>query len=155
MQFALLADHPEAISQIASWYFEEWGHLRIDRGLEELQNKLRDSTKDNELPIFILAIEDDAVAGVVELKFREMDIYPEKEHWLGGVFVPAAHRGKGVAARLIKEALRIARTLDTSTLWLQTEDLQGGLYAKLGWIPLETVTYYGVQVLVMQKQLAE
>ncbi len=91
--------------------------------------------------------------GVAELKFREMDIYSEKEHWLGGVYVPVKHRGKGIASQLIRQALQVAHTLGVSTLFLQTEKLGGGLYANLGWVPVDRVNYRGLDVLVMEKTL--
>jgi len=93
--------------------------------------------------------------GVAELKFHEMDIYPEKEHWLGGVYVPVEHRGKGIASRLIRQAVRIARTLGVPTLYLQTEKLEGGLYASLGWVPVAQANNRGLDVLVMEKTLDE
>lgn len=153
MRFALLADCPEAIPQIASWYFDQWGHLRQDIGLGDIEKRLQGSLKQDELPLVILAVENERILGVAELKLREMKIYPEKEHWLGGVYVPVEHRGKGVASQLIRQALRIARDLGVSTLFLQTEMLGGGLYASLGWNPIELVNYRGLDVLVMEKNL--
>ena len=93
--------------------------------------------------------------GVAQLKFHEMDIYPEKEHWLGGVYVPVEHRGKGIGTQLIRQALRIACTLGVPTLFLQTEELGGGLYASLGWVPVARANNRGLDVLVMEKTLDE
>jgi len=155
MRFALLADCPEAIPKIASWYFDEWGHLRPDTSLEDIESKLQGSLNHDELPLSILAFESEELMGVAQLKFREMDIYPEKEHWLGGVYVPVEHRGKGIASQLIRQALQKARTLGVSTLFLQTEQLGGGLYASLGWIPVAQVNNRGLDVLVMEKTLDE
>ncbi|CAM6000261.1 unnamed protein product [Sphagnum balticum] len=68
-----------------------------------------------------------------------MDIYPDKEHWLGGVFVPPEHRKKGVATELLKRTLELAKKLRVTTLYLQTERLDGGIYATLGWRPIEKI----------------
>jgi len=153
MRFALLADCPEAIPQIAEWYFGQWGHLREDTSPRDFESKLQSSINHDELPLFILAIENEELMGVAELKFREMDIYPEKEHWLGGVYVPVERRGKGIASQLIRQALRKAHSLGVSTLFLQTEKSDGGLYARLGWAPVEQVNYHALDVLVMEKIL--
>ena len=153
MHFTLLADCPEAIPQIASWYFDQWGHLRKEANLRDIEKKLQCSLNHDELPVVILALEDEEIVGVAELKFREMDIFPDKEHWLGGVYVPVKNRGRGIASQLIQQALRIARTHGVSTLFLQTEKLDGGLYASLGWIPTEQVNYRGLDVLVMERIL--
>jgi GNAT superfamily N-acetyltransferase len=153
MHFKLLADRPEAIPQIASWYFDQWGHLRKDADLRDIEKKLQCSLNHDELPLVILAVENEEIMGVAELKFREMDIFPEKEHWLGGVYVPVENRRRGIASQLIQQALRIARTHGVSTLFLQTEKSDGGLYASLGWIAIEQVNYRGLDVLVMERNL--
>ena len=155
MRFALLADCPEAIPKIAAWYFDQWGHLRPDTSLKDIESKLQGSLNHDELPLLILAIENVEIMGVVQLKHHEMDIYPDKEHWLGGVYVPVEHRGKGIASQLIRRALRIARTLGVPTLFLQTENLAGGLYAGLGWVPVARAKNRGLDVLVMEKTLDE
>ena len=153
MQFEFLADCPEAIPQIASWYFEQWGHRLEDSSPGDIESKLRGSLNRDQLPLLILAIQNEEVMGVAELKFREMDIYPEKEHWLGGVYIPLEHRGKGIASQLVRQALRIAKTLGVSTLFLQTEKSDGGLYSSLGWSPVEQLNRRGLDVLVMEKNL--
>jgi GNAT superfamily N-acetyltransferase len=83
-----------------------------------------------------------------------MDIYPEKEHWLGGVFVSSEYRGKKIASKIVIKLLSIAESLNVKSLYLQTENLNGGLYSLLGWQPLEQVNYHGVDVLVMEKRLS-
>jgi GNAT superfamily N-acetyltransferase len=155
MRFALLADCPEAIPKIASWYFDQWGYLHPDAGLKDMESTLQGSLNHDEIPLLILAFENEEIMGVAQLKFREMDIYPEKEHWLGGVYVPVEHRGKGIASQLIRQALRIARSLGVPTLFLQTEKLEGGLYTNLGWVPVAQVKNGGLDVLVMEKTLDE
>jgi GNAT superfamily N-acetyltransferase len=153
MHFTLLADRPDAIPRIASWYFDQWGHLRKNADVRDFEKKLQSSLNRNELPLVILAVEREEIVGVTELKYREMDIFPDKEHWLGGVYVPEEHRGRGIASQLIQQALRISRTHGVSTLFLQTENLDGGLYVNLGWVPIEQLNYRGLDVLVMERNL--
>lgn len=153
MRFTLLADCPEAIPKIASWYFDQWGYLHPDSRLKDMESKLQGSLNHYELPLLILAFEQEELVGVAQLKFHEMDIFPEMEHWLGGLYVPLEHRGKGIAAKIIQQALRIARTLDIPALFLQTEALGGGLYSNLGWVPVTQAKNCGLDVLVMEKTL--
>ena len=80
----------------------------------------------------VLALEKDAVLGVAQLKYREMDIYPEKEHWLGGVYASEKFRRKKIAENIIVRLIDIAKALGVKTLYLQTENLNGGLYRRLG-----------------------
>ena len=82
-----------------------------------------------------------------------MTIYPEKMHWLGGVYVNPDFRGQNIASKLVGQAQNEAIKLGIETLYLQTECLTGGLYAKLGWQIEAHVNYRGVDVAVMQKTL--
>ena len=152
MDIVFLADREDAIRLIAGWYFAEWGHL-TKLSIEAIVTKMRDALNRDKIPLFVLAVEDDEIVGVAELKYQEMAIYPDKEHWIGGVFVPPAHRGRGIASHLANRIAEIAGSLGVETLHLQTERLDGGLYARLGWVPFERANHRGLDVLVMERQL--
>ncbi|MGS0826725.1 GNAT family N-acetyltransferase [Shewanella sp. 0m-8] len=153
MQQLLLSEKPEAIVQIAKWYSDEWGYIGEGRSTVELEQKLTDYLNSDKLPLIIIAQEKQKLIGAAQLRFHEMDIYPEREHWLGGVYVDAKYRGKGVAQVLINAVIAKAKTLGVNSINLQTEELSGGLYASLGWQPVEQVIYHGIKVLVMEKLL--
>ena len=87
--------------------------------------------------IIVLAVEGAEILGAAQLKYREMDIYPEKEHWLGGVYVSKKHRGSKVAENVIGKVVSVAKQLNVDKLYLQTEDLRGGLYRRLGRHPID------------------
>jgi GNAT superfamily N-acetyltransferase len=103
----------------------------------------------------LLLIEQGKLLGVCQLKFHEMDIYPEKEHWLGGVYICEHQRGRGLAQKMVIKAKEIATSLGIKTLYLQTTELSGGIYKKLGWQPTAQITSKGEQVLVMQCDLSK
>lgn len=153
LQFENLADRPAAVPLVAEWYFREWGYLNPASTLEKVADRLGSSMNRDAIPLVMLAVMGDQVIGSAELKYREMAIYPEKEHWLGGVFVVPEHRGKGVAARLIDAVVETARIVGVDLLHIQTERLDGGLYLKLGWQRTGQVCYRGLDVLVMQRKL--
>ena len=153
LRFEFLADRPAALPLLARWYFGEWGQLNPATSTERIAAKLSESMNRDSIPLVMLAVMGDEVIGSAELKYREMTIYPEKEHWLGGVFVVPEHRGKSVAAQLIDAVIDTARTLGVEVLHLQTERLDGGLYRKLGWQREEQVGHRGLEVLVMQRTL--
>ncbi len=155
MKLEFLSDNKQAIPLLANWYFDEWGHVAKGNTLDNVIGKLHEYLNTNQIPLIILAIEGSEILGAAQLKYREMDIYPEKEHWLGGVYVSEKHRGNKIAEKLILELLSIAKKLDVYKLYLQTEDLSGGLYRHLGWKPLEQVNYRNFDVLVMENQIGE
>lgn len=157
MELHLLADKPEFIPQIAKWYSEEWGYIDesigTGRSTEALELKLTDYLNRDTLPLIVLITDNDDLLGAAQLKFHEMDIYPDKEHWLGGVYIDKPYRGQGIAKRLINQIIKLAKQHQVPHLYLQTEDKSGGLYAQLGWQQIEYITYKNVDVLVMEKAL--
>ncbi|WP_109675276.1 GNAT family N-acetyltransferase [Dyadobacter jejuensis] len=150
MKLELLADHPNLLPIIAKWYFEEWGCLSKDKTLDTEIENLQAYLNPGEIPLILIAIGNGQPLGAAQLKYHEMSIYPDKVHWLGGVYVSQEHRGKGIASQIILELIAIAKKLKIKTLYLQTENLSGGLYRQLGWLPIEQVNYHGIEVLVME-----
>ena len=150
MEFVYLADRPDAVSLIAQWYFDEWGHLRPGTTFERVLDNVSAALHRDRIPLILLAVLGGEIVGTAELKHREMDIFPEKKHWLGGVLVPVEHRGTGIAVSLIGKIVEIAASLGVRVLYLQTQQLDGGLYARLGWKPYRQVRYKGLDVLVME-----
>jgi GNAT superfamily N-acetyltransferase len=151
MQIIALAEYPEAIPIIARWYYDEWGYADSENSYEKTVQRIKGKLNTDKLPMHLIAVDGGAVLGVVQLKYHEMSIYPDKEHWLGSVYTCANARGKGIASKLCGKAMAIARDLEIKTLYLQTEYTDcGGLYGRMGWKAIETVYYGGADVLVMR-----
>ena len=155
MHFEFLTDRIEAVPIVARWYFDQWGHeVPGLNSLEKTHEAIINELQRHRLPIALLAVEGDKVVGVAELKPHEMfSIYPDKQPWLGSVFVAPASRGKGIASQLALRIAGMAGSLGAEQLYLQTTSLDGGLYARLGWKPIEQVRYRNLDVLVMEKKL--
>lgn len=154
MRIVLLADREEAVPLVACWYYEEWGYLHESATLDGTVVDVRRYLNRDKMPLILLAIEGDAVLGAAELKYREMaKTFPDYEHWLGGVYVAPEHRGRSIGSVLAEAIATRAPEHGVKTLYLQTEQLDGGLYRKLGWEPLKQVQVRGPRVLVMRRQL--
>ena len=154
MKFEFLTKRLDAIPTVARWYNEEWGRRLHDETEEASVKKLRPYLNDDKIPFILLAIEHGEIIGAAQLKYREMaDLYPEKEHWLGAVFVAPAHRGQGIGSKLAQQIAAIAPSYGVRTLYLQTERLDGGIYTRLGWQPVEQADNHGIRVLVMERHV--
>ncbi|KZN36973.1 GNAT family N-acetyltransferase [Pseudoalteromonas luteoviolacea] len=153
LAFYYLADKPQYLTTIASWYFKQWCEHSGRYSLQEVKQKLEKALNQHCLPMSVIALRGDELVGVAELKFHEMDAYLEFEHWLGGVFVSPSARGENIAKHLVIHLIDQAKRLDIKALYLQTESLGGGLYRKLGFEPLFITDSKGVRVLVMKKEL--
>ena len=153
LKIVYLADHKDQLPKVAEWYFEEWGHLLEDLLTNIFVSRLEACLNKTKFPLVILAMDGEKLIGSAQIKLNQMTIYPNKEHWLAGIYVEPKHRGNNVAALLIEKIQEIAITLGVEVLHLQAEHLSGGLYAKLGWQPDELVNYRSTDVMVMSKNL--
>lgn len=154
MDFPLLADIPEAADTVAKWYFDEWASSVSGATIDKVKQKVAQSISRHTAPMVVLASEDGLVIGAAELKLHEMDIFPEYEYWLGGVYVDESRRGSGIGSLLVKQVIERAAKAQIDRLYLQTEALDGGIYTRLGFSPLEKVNYNGYDVLVMKTDIA-
>lgn len=118
--YQLLVDRPEAIPLVAGWYFEEWGRHQPDNSVEATIKRIQTKLNRDKPPMHILAVQGENIVGVAQLKIREMPEYPDKEFWLGSVFVSPESRGQGVAYGLCMQASEIANALGIKELYLST-----------------------------------
>jgi GNAT superfamily N-acetyltransferase len=154
LELVPLADRLDAIPAVAGWWFDEWGHERPGASRESFAADLRAEVHQDPLPLHLLAVRDDAVVGVAVLKLHELaDLYPNLRHWLTGVYVAPRSRGRGIAHGLAMRIVEVAGSLGARAIHLQTEALDGGLYAKLGWRPIERVVRRGIERVVMARTL--
>ena len=154
LEFHYLAEQPQALPMVADWYYEQWGHLVPDETQVELAAGLEEFLHRDRMPCIRLAMLGGNVVGAAQLKYREMQkMLPNLEHWIGGVYVAAAFRGRGFGSRIADDIAQLARGFGVRVLYLQTERLDGGLYRGLGWQPREQVNNAGLEVLVMEREL--
>lgn len=154
MKFELLADHPDLVETIGRWYWDEWGQVAGESPEASIE-RTRTFMSPEGPPMIVLAMDGSECLGAAQLKVREMSIYPEFEFWLGGVYVPESARGRGVGARLVDAVMSQARAVGIERLYLQTERLDGGMYQRHGFVPVEETVYNDVRVLVMTAPVAD
>lgn len=151
----LLSQNPALLPVVAAWYFTEWGRHMPGRTEADECQRLEVFLHDAALPLLLIALDDGEPVGAVQLKFHERTERPERQHWLGGVYVRESHRGQGLAAVLVEDLMLRAAALGVRDVYLQTESDDGGLYRRLGWAPLESVEHAGgFPVRIMLRRLA-
>lgn len=155
LEFEYLADRLDAISIVSKWYFDEWGHLSEGDSLERTRDRMQDYLKPDAIPFTLLMVCQNEVLGAAQLKHHELvETFPDREHWLGGVVVAPGRRGQGYGSQIVKHITKIAPRYRVRTLYVQTEVLDGGLYARLGWAPYALAKNRGLDVLVMERHLS-
>ncbi|HRW49914.1 MAG TPA: GNAT family N-acetyltransferase, partial [Caldilinea sp.] len=144
----------DALPLVAGWLYTEWGRRDPGNSPEATAERLAAELSRDRLPIVVVAAYNGVVVGTAALKLHELrDRFPELRHWLGGVYVSADARGHGIAGALVRHVEKLAIDRGITVLHLQTERLDGGLYARLGFQPIEQIKHRGIDVMVMVKPL--
>ncbi len=152
IHFEFLADRLDDVPLVMDWWHSFWRDRMGD--LETFRERFLTTLGKDGLPLDILAIKDGRPVGTAALKKHEMEeLFPEFRYWMGSVFVAPEFRRRGIAHSLACHVIELARQRQLPQLYLQTVDLTGGLYADLGWEPVERLLYRGEDTLVMVKTL--
>jgi GNAT superfamily N-acetyltransferase len=121
--------------------------------LEKFERQLIGSMSKDELPLLLIGFDGSSPVGTAALKLQELeDLYPDYQYWLGSVYVAEGFRGRGYGAQLSLEIVRIAKQRGLPGVYLQTSSLDGGLYAKLGWEPVQQFLSRREKTLLMQRK---
>lgn len=152
MRIVPLVERPDLVEQVSIWGFDEWGHLNPGQTLEQRRALIQVKMNVDRVPIAFVALgEDEGIVGTASLIFDDLEGDP-RNPWLASVFVPAEHRGKGVASALVRAVEDAARRIGYDRLYLFTHSA-ASLYAGLGWTALEQRDYRGEHIQVMEKSL--
>jgi len=152
VRIALLADHPEALSTVASWEQAEWGHLMPDVSLEQITHAFERRANRDHVPITLLGYKGEELVGTASLVIHDMSIHRDLSPWLAIVYVDPPHRGVGYGSALVRGVMDRASDLGFGQVYLFTPD-QMAFYRRLGWEVLERVDYRGERVAVMVCQV--
>ena len=152
MRVVPLVERPTLAEQVSVWGFDEWGHLNPGQTLDERRAKVQGKMNVDRVPIAFVALDvDDGIVGTASLIFDDLEDDP-RNPWLASVYVPPAHRQRGIASALVSAVEAAARRIGYDRLYLFTTSA-AALYERLGWRALERRDYRGEHIQVMEKSL--
>ena len=158
MQLTLdyLANHREAIPQLARWSYAEWRRYIEQRGrsFDDVVAGYHQRVNTDALPLGVVAIADGAVIGMGALLEADLPLRPELTPWLASIFVAPEYRGRGVGSMIVERLASEATRLELERLYLWTSSA-ASLYARLGWREIEKVEYCGSSISVMLRELGK
>ncbi len=155
MRVENLSEHRDAIPELAQLLYAEWQDLYVAAGLglPDLIAALEARTLTDGIPLTLVAVHDNTVVGCGSLKLKEAGTRDGLSPWVGGLYVKAGHRGKGVGTLLLRALELKAGALGISALYLSA-DSAVEFYQRNGWRILENVKSFGVRnVSLMTKDL--
>lgn len=127
MKLLKIRDHGEFAQQAAAWFHAKWG-IPLEAYQESIGECLK---KENPIPQWYLAMLGREIIGglgVIENDFHERkDLSPN----ICAVYVEEAHRGKGIAGKLLGYASEDMKGFGINTLYLLTDHTS--FYERYGW----------------------
>lgn len=147
-----LADHPDLLAVLASWFYAEWGHSKPDFTTQFFEDELRGRMNRDQLPLTLVAFLNDNPVATVSLLLEEMETHPQFLHWLGSVYTLPDYRHHGIGSQLLEHAASEAKRLGVRQLYLWTRHVES-LYARFGWVVIQRPVYRGRPVAIMRRSL--
>lgn len=150
MKIVSLSEHIEYSSEIAQWYYDEWVDTSSPLTIADVEKRIRDKVERlDEIPHYYVALENDNLLGVVELKFRENKNHLDYVHWLGGLYVNQKERSKNVASQLIQFAKTRVSEIGVEAFYLQCKQDLVPMYEKHGFVKLHEAKHGNWETMIM------
>lgn len=150
---ALLADVPEVIPTLATWYKAQWASWFAGIATEEIEADFRLIVRRDQLPLGLVAFDAAGQAtGVCSIRSDAFEPYPDAGPWLRGLYVTPEQRGKGIAGQLIKAAELTAAQLSISKLYAATHSA-AGTFERTGWLGFDQVSHEGQKLIIFAKRV--
>jgi len=141
-EIALLADHPETVSQIAAGYEAEWPSWYGPGGKGNARADLLARSNTKAMPIGFVALADGGAVGALTLSANAIPPRPELTPCLVGLWVAAEYRRRGIASALLRAALAMAASLKFKVAYLATTNAQH-VFDRTGWTEIERTKFRG------------
>ena len=135
-----LADYPATIPALVKWFRDQWPDYYADMSQEEMEQDFLSDASRNRLPIRLIAFESSELAGTIVLRDNGSGMPPEFQPELGGLYVVASHRGRGIATELVQAGMQVARQQGYETVYATTV-VAAGILERLGWEFFKTVVH--------------
>lgn len=138
---------------LAELLYQEWSEFERWSSKEKIITRLTARAAENGEELTLVALESTALMATASIITWELSDMPGRKYWLGEVLTAAAHRGKGIAGKLIRALIDAATQAGYPALWLYTPDQQA-LYHYLGWQTVEEKYVENEWVTVMVRHLS-
>lgn len=140
-----LVDAQQYIPTIAQWIYDEWNKYDPTLSVERVTVSLAQRLNKDKIPLVIIALVNNDLAGVVSLKDSiRISGYEDRDLWLGNLIVSINYRNKGIGQLLLKHSYNKANQLGFKKISLFTTVPEViNWYVKNGWVRFAVDTYQG------------
>lgn len=115
-----LYEAPQHRAVVAGWIYEAFWYGQDGYTPEFFEERLNEARDPDNIPLSLLALDDGAPAGTVNLIVSDDPERPHLTPWLAALYVDTAFRGRGHATGLTQRLLQEAARLDCPAVYLST-----------------------------------
>lgn len=154
MRIDYLRNNPSFEPLLAELYGREWAHLYSDWDSAVALSEFASQRADGRLPISLVAMEGNALLGMVSLIFDDLPGYEHLNPWLASLFILPKHRGRGIGARLVQEAETLLTRNRLPQAYLFTESA-GRFFEGLSWSLIGKTACHDHPIAIFRKDFAK
>jgi hypothetical protein len=111
IEIAYLADHPEVIPTLVTWFQAQWPAYYAGRTPVDIAQDFFAEANRTGIPIRLVAFVDGTLAGTITLREQALQDFPEYQPGLGGLFVELHQRGRGTGSELVQAGMQVAQEI--------------------------------------------
>ena len=149
---AYLADHPEALSLLATWFEEAWPEWYGPGGAGHAEEDLARYAGRAQLPIGVVGFSNGALVGIAVLKDESVSSRRDLRPWAAAGLIHPVYRRRGFGAKLIAALEDVARDAGFGRIYCGTATA-ATLLERCGWTFLEHSSSHGDEVDIYEKML--
>jgi predicted N-acetyltransferase YhbS len=154
LRIGYLCDAPDALPELArSFLLESPDYFRGQTADDVLQRMLTPTLQRDALPLALVAHVAECVAGTVAIRRDSISTHPHLSPWVAALHVRPSWRNRGIGSALVQVAEREAVRLGFAGLYAGSAHA-APLFERLGWVPLERLTYWSEPLVVLRRDLA-
>lgn len=152
IRVVLLADHPEFLPELRTWFETEWADYYGPTGPGDAARDLAEFAQRTGLPVAVIAVQGGELCGIAALRDVSVPTQPPRSPWAAAGLVQPDRRGQGIGARLLRALEEQARAQGYQELFCGTNTADS-LLRREGWRLLERVPHAGQLLGIYGKEL--
>ena len=128
------------LEKCVSWMYNWWGQSE-NWTREKITTYMKSSFNNKILPQTIIVFnEKHEEVGICQVTLHDLDCRPDIYPYIANLFIDEKYRGNGLVKMLLDEAIKTAKEMNLSHLYIYTTHI--GLYEKYGWKFIDFVETY-------------
>ena len=128
------------LDKCVSWMYDWWGE-KDGWTKEKVATYMKSSFNKNRLPMTLIVFDkNNEEVGMCQITLKDLDCRPDIYPYIANLYIDEKHRNKGIVKLLLNEAVKTAKDINLTKLYLYTTHI--GLYEKYGWQFIDNIETY-------------